>query len=378
MFKNKVLEFVNANRELQLELLKKIVLIPSPSNFEDERAKFCADYLKSIGAEGTYIDEAKNVIFPLCCDDSKEITVIAGHTDTVFPMETPLNYFDDGKNIHCPGIYDDVVAVTDIILTVKFFLENGIKPNQGILFVLNSCEEGLGNLKGTKALFKNYGDRIKQFISLDSHITIVHDDCVGSHRYRVIAKTIGGHSYSSFGNPNAINNLAEIVCDIYSIEVPKIENSKTTYNVGTVSGGTSVNTIAQNAEMLCEYRSDNYECLQIMKNEFEKIFKKHNTDNCRLTVELIGERPCSNNVDKTKIRELKECYSEIINELTGFTLKSEPASTDCNVPLSLGVPAIAIGVVDGKKEHTVEEYLNKETLTVGLNAVIRFAIELSK
>lgn len=378
MLNNKVLEFVEANKELQLGLLKRIVLIPSPSHFEGKRAEFCVNYLKGIGAENAYIDEAKNVIIPMCCENSNELTVIEGHIDTVFPMDTPLNYVDDGKNIYCPGISDDVISVTDIILTVKFFIEKDIKPKNGILFVLNSCEEGLGNLKGTKTLLKNYEGRIKRFISFDSDIPIIIDDCVGSHRYKVTAKTEGGHSYSSFGNENAISKLSQIISDIYAIEVPNISNSKTTYNVGTISGGTSVNSIAQSAEMLCEYRSNNYECLQIMKEEFERIFNKHNTKKCKLVVELIGERPCSNNVDRIEINKLKKIYSKIILELSGITTRTESASTDCNVPLSMGIPAIAVGVSDGFNVHTTEEYLCKETIITGLNAAIRFALELSK
>ena len=139
-----------------------------------------------------------------------------------------------------------------MMMVIKFIVKKGLKPEGGILFVANSCEEGLGNLKGTRKLFEDYAGRVKKFVSFDSNIHKINDRCVGSHRYEVEVLTKGGHSYTAFGNKNAIAALADMIHDLYAIELPVRENSRVTLNVGIVEGGTSVNTIAQSAKMLCE------------------------------------------------------------------------------------------------------------------------------
>ena len=142
----------------------------------------------------------------------------------------------------------------------------------------NSCEEGLGNLKGSKQIMKDFEGRIKEFYTFDGKYPGLVDRCVGSHRYEVICETEGGHSYGAFGNNNAIAELAKLITKLYEVKVPVKENTKTTYNVGSIEGGTSVNTIAQQAKMLYEYRSDDAECVELMKNTFEKLVAEANAE----------------------------------------------------------------------------------------------------
>lgn len=134
------------------------------------------------------------------------------------------------------------------------------KTNGGIVFVMNSCEEGLGNLKGSRALNARYGKRIEQVISFDGYLDGIVGMAVGSLRYKVTVKTAGGHSFADFGNVNAIERLSAIITELYQYKVPA-GSAKTTFNVGTISGGTTVNSIAAQAEMLYEMRSDDYACL---------------------------------------------------------------------------------------------------------------------
>ena len=255
-----------------LRLIHDICIIPAPSGFEDDRAEFVLKYLKDMGIENAHIDEAKNVVCTLG-EESDDIVLFMAHTDTVFPMETPLNYIDDGEKIYCPGVTDDVSCLAIMLAGIKYIKDNAIMPKRTLMFVANACEEGLGNLKGCRQIFKDYGDRIKHMYTFDGGYRHIVNDSVGSHRYKVTALTEGGHSFGAFGNRNAISVLAGIISEIYKIEVPKVGDSKTTYNVGTISGGTSVNTIAQNASMLVEYRSDNVECLAIMEKKYAEIFE---------------------------------------------------------------------------------------------------------
>ena len=372
----KIKDYIDKNTELLYKTLKELCLIPAPSHYEDERATYCKKWLEECGAEGVYIDDALNVIFPINCDDSNEITVFAAHTDTVFPDREPMPYHDDGEKVFCPGAADDTASVVILLLAAKFYIENNIAPEKGIMFVLNSCEEGLGNLKGTRKLFEDYSRRISSFITLDSVLDIIVDRAVGSHRYEVSVSTDGGHSFNAFGNTNAIAVLSNLVNEIYKIEVPQKEGSKTTYNVGVIEGGTSVNTIAQSAKMLCEYRSDDKECLEFMSREFNRIFDKA-ARTAGVAVKMVGDRPCAD-IEFSKIDVLKEKIVPVIEKTINQKMTFNSGSTDCNIPLSLGVAAICIGTDIHGKTHTREEWVDKESLKTGLEITLKASISLTK
>ena len=369
--------FLTDNAALPEQLLRALCGIPAPSHKEDERAAFCKKWLEDIGAEGVYIDEAKNVIFPIGCDGKSDITVFAAHTDTVFPDLEPMPYVDDGERIHCPGVGDDTASVVTILLAAKFFVENHIEPPRGVLFVCNSCEEGLGNLKGSRRLFDDFAGRIGRFVTVDGTLDEICNRCVGSHRYRVTVKTPGGHSFSCFGNTNAIAVLSQIVRDIYSLEVPKKEGARTTYNVGTITGGTSVNTIAQEAEMLCEYRSSDVMCLAEMRSRFAEIFARYNKGDATVTAELIGERPCADGVDAAAQAQLETLCAASISAVTGEKTPFRCGSTDCNIPQSRGIPAVCVGGYYGEGEHTREEWIEKRGLPIGTESTLRLALKLT-
>ena len=373
-------EFALQNKEAVLQIIRDLCAIPAPSHKERRRAEYCLDWLKRNGAVGAYLDEVDNVIFPLACEGSKEITVVAAHTDTVFPdTECYPEFHEDEENIYCPGVGDDTASVAILLLTAKYFIDNKITPKGGILFVCNVCEEGLGDLKGVKQLMKDFDGRVKQFITYDGKTGGIVNQAVGSHRYEVVAKTAGGHSFGMFGNRNAIHVLAEIACEIYKLEVPKKEGTKTTYNVGVIEGGTSVNTIAQSARMLCEYRSDDRESLAYMKAQFKRIFDSVRSDEVSLTVTLVGDRPCKGIVDQAVEDGLINAYRDAVKATTGqdnVTIRS--ASTDANIPMSLGVAGVDAGVYVGGGAHTREEWIEKASVVPGLEISIRYLLDLIK
>ncbi|MBQ3053627.1 MAG: M20/M25/M40 family metallo-hydrolase [Clostridia bacterium] len=365
-----VKEFIENNKELLYDIHKALCLIPSPSTMEDARAVYCEELLKGFGYEETYIDSAKNVICPINCEGSNEITVVVAHTDTVFPDTEPMPFVEKDGKIFCPGVGDDTASLAIMLMVAKYFAETGYKPPKGLLLVCNSCEEGLGNLKGTRTFMEEYKGRVKQFLSLDSDIKFISAVCVGSHRYKVKVSTTGGHSWQAFGNKNAIAMASEIIGKIYSIELPKIGNYKTSYNVGIISGGTSINTIAQSAEFLCEYRSESIECLEYMKKGFEDIFNNANEDDVKVDYELIAERPCGTNGVYEKGEYLIPLCTQTIKKVAGVEVGFRSASTDCNIPLSMGVPAICIGVYYGGGAHTREEYVIKDSLPLGFEIAV--------
>ena len=364
--------YAKQNRENVLGVIRDLCHIPAPSFGERRRAEYCKALLESFGAEGVYIDEVNNCIYPMNCDGSNELTVIAAHLDTVFPdTESYPEYREDEEKIYCPGVGDDTASVAIMLYGIKYMLENNIVPPKGFLFVCNACEEGLGNLVGVKQLMKDFDGRVRQFVTLDEDIGCCVNGAVGSHRYMVEAITEGGHSFSAFGKKNAIAALSEVITEIYKLEVPQKAGTKTTYNVGLISGGTSINTIAQNAEMFCEYRSNDRECLATMQSAFEEIFEKAQTDEVKLNVTLVGDRPCKGEVDLNTEARLIEAYRRAVYAVTGKEIKLDLASTDANVPMSLGIAAVDMGVFRNGGTHTREEWLEKNCVVDGLDILIR-------
>ncbi len=359
-------KFSEEKFEELLKLHHDLCVIPAPSHFEDERAKYILKYLKDSGVDNACIDDAKNVICFLGNPDDKTVVFMA-HTDTVFPIDTPLNYVDDGEKIHCPGAGDDTGSLAGMLTCIRYLAENNIVPAKSLMFVANSCEEGLGNLKGCRQVFKDYGHKIDYLYSFDANSAVVINKSVGSHRYKVTAITEGGHSFNAFGNRNAISVLAQIVNEIYQIEVPKSGDSRTTYNVGIIEGGTSVNTIAQSASMLCEYRSDNVDCLSIMEEKFAGIFAKAKEQCIELKVERIGNRPCmSAGMDMDLLGKITNRAKAIQSKHFGVDVMEDSGSTDCNIPHSMGIPAVALSNYNGGGTHTREEWVLKESFKAGL------------
>ena len=358
------------------QLIFDLCRIPAPSHKEELRAEFCKKWLESKGAQGVYIDEALNVVFPYC-DNGGEVTVFEAHTDTVFPDLTPFDVKIEGDIAYCPGIGDDTANLADMMMAIDFLLKNDLKPkNGGIIFVCNSCEEGLGNLKGTRAIMKKYGDRTKEFFTFDGTLFAAVKRAVGSRRFRIEVKTIGGHSYGSFGNPNAIEQLAQLIVQLYRIKVPTPPDTKTTMNIGTIQGGTSVNTIAQQAEALFEFRSDDRECLEFMQKQFDAIIEAERVKGHDITVEIVGERPCMGEIDPVKHKAILDKVVNLMSKYTDKEIRLRPSSTDCNIPLSMGIPSTCIGGYKGGKAHTREEYIELSSLETGL-AIVTECITLS-
>jgi len=368
-------KYLEEHEKFTQDLLFELCGIPAPSNHEELRAEFIKKWLEDLGAKGVYIDPALNVVFPYQCEGKNSLLAIMAHTDTVFPDMEPFTVKVDGNVAACPGIGDDTANVAILLTLIKYVLENNLTAPNGVLFVLNAGEEGLGNLKGSRQIVKDFGDRIAEFVSLDGSYTGVCNKSVGSMRYNVEVTTEGGHSYGSFGNRNAIQRLSAIIEKLYEIEVPHDVDSKTTYNVGMISGGTSVNTIAQQAQMLYEYRSDSKKCLDIMGEHFHRIIEEAKKDCLSVTVTVLGERPCMGDVDAGRQQALLDKVKEAIATRYDKEIGTYPGSTDCNIPFSVGIPSVCFGGYQGKGAHTREEHIFLDTLPVGTAIVATFLLD---
>lgn len=365
--------WIEAHFDEQIGLLKTLAAIPAPSGEEDRRVEFLSDWLKKRGFE-CRVDEAKNVIVPFCDESDTAITCYTAHTDVVFPDTSLLPVRIDGERLCAPGVGDDTANVVAILMMLAYARENGLRPKTPVMFAFNSCEEGLGNLKGIRQIMKDHAGRIKEVVSFDCNLDDgICTKAVGSERWRVTAHTVGGHSFSAFGNPSAIHHMTKLVAKLYGQELPKF-GGVTTYNAGVISGGTSVNTIAQSCELLYEYRSDNRESLAFMRRQFETLLSSSNCEEARFEAELIGDRPCGGEVDEAAFAALIGRCSDAITEVTGKKPRLCMGSTDANIPLSLGVPAVTFGLLNGGGAHTREEWLDISSLKVGLEIGLRLVI----
>ena len=359
---NETLSCIENHADEALGLLTELAQIPAPSNHEERRAEFCLNWLRSQGAQSAYIDEALNVIYPVGDTGENDLMVFMAHSDVVFPDTTPLPLRVENGRIYCPGVGDDTANAVALLTVAGHIAREKLTPKGcGILLVINSGEEGLGNLKGSRKIMADFGSRVKEFVTFDGNASAIVTKAVGSRRYRVTVRTEGGHSYGKFGAPNAIAQLSQLIARLYEVRVPAI--GKTTYNVGTISGGTSVNTIAQSAEMLYEFRSDEREGLAFMQAQFEEIVEDFRASGVQIEAEVVGDRPCGLEVDNSALARRAVLAVE---KFYGLSPAFTSGSTDCNVPLSMGIPAICPGCVMGAGAHTREEYVEIDSLLPGL------------
>ena len=232
--------FMEENQAEVKELLWKLCKIPSPSHHEERRAAFIKEWLEMQGAEGVFIDEAKNVIYPYHYEEGVPTALFMAHIDTVFPDMESMGVREEGGKMFSPGVGDDTANVAILMMMAKYVAKYHPKTNGNLIFAANACEEGLGNLKGSRALNSRYGKDLVQVVSFDGYMDSICTRAVGSVRYRVEVRTEGGHSYFNFGKKNALAELSALIQALYQYQVPQ-DGSKTTYNVGMVKGGTYSN-----------------------------------------------------------------------------------------------------------------------------------------
>jgi len=362
----KILTYIDDHRQEAFELLVELAQIPAPSNKEEKRAQFCKDWLEKQGAAGVYVDDALNVIYPVGCTEANDLVVFMAHSDMVFPDTEQLPLRLEEGRIHCPGVGDDTAHVVALLMAAKFLAETRIVPADcGILIVINSGEEGLGNLKGCREIMRTFGKRVREFVTLDDQTYKGVNRAVGSRRFSIEVETEGGHSFNDFGRTNAIAVLSSMIDELYRIKVP--EKGKTTYNVGLISGGTSVNTIAQHAQMLYEFRSDERESLSVMQQHLDRVISDYRREGVSVKVTPVGDRPCGAEVDPERMARLMERAQTAAQRRYGHTISFGSGSTDCNIPLSMGIPAICVGCCRFSGAHTREEYVEIDSLRGGLN-----------
>ena len=393
--------------EEELALLRTLASIPAPTRHEERRAAFVAEWLGRQGAREVWVDGQKNVLCLLRHpsgeggDDlpsapasdavavpTRDLVLFCAHTDVVFDDLKPFEVREEGGRLLAPGIGDDTANLAALLMATRYLLAHPQElaratSQADLLVVANSCEEGLGNLDGTKAVFRwldGAGAHVRAFVSFDLYLPQCIGIAVGSERYRIEVRTQGGHSYHDFGRPNAIERLCGIVSELYGTELPQdpATGASTTVNVGRIEGGTTVNVIASQASCLFEYRSESAANLSAMRARLHEVLRGYEGQGVRVSLEAIGVRPGSTGERTMTQERLASFACEAVREVTGDGPDLSPASTDANIPLSRGIPALTVGAVRGGLLHTRDEWVDPESLEDGLALALDLMLELPR
>jgi len=361
--------FVAKDHDRFVREIIQITEIEAPPFKEEKRAKAYAEMLRQSGLSDIEIDEEGNVIGLRKGIGNGPLIAIAAHLDTVFPEGTNVKVRREGTRLYAPGVGDDSRALAVLLMMVRAMDAAQIQTTSDILFIGNVGEEGPGDLRGMKYLFQRgpYKNRIKTFISLDpfgwgNDLTI---GGIGSKRFKVTFKGPGGHSFGSFGLVSPAYAIGNAIAKLSKMQVPS--KPRTTYNVGVIGGGTSVNSIPFESWMDVDIRSETKEELakavdtftRLMNEAAEEENRARSTSQGRVTVDvrLIGDRPFGQIPVNAPI---VQTASAIIQGY-GMNVTYGMSSTDSNIPMSMGIPSITLeSGGTGGRNHTLDEWIDVE------------------
>jgi acetylornithine deacetylase/succinyl-diaminopimelate desuccinylase-like protein len=357
-----LLDSLRARNAWTLQQQTAICEIPAPPYKETARGLAYKTAFEQAGLTNVRVDAIGNVIGERRGTGSGPTIVLAGHLDTVFPEGTDVRVRTENGRMTGRGIGDDCRGLAVVLTVARSLQTSSVQTPGTIIFVGNVGEEGPGNLRGTRHLFeKELKGKIDYFISVDGVGETITSRAVGSHRYRVTYKGPGGHSYGAFGNPNPAHALGRAMAAVADLKVPT--SPKTTFNVGVIKGGTSVNSIPFEAAMDIDFRSESAQSLDRVDAQAQRAFRRalaaengrwpKAKDKLTLVIDTIGIRPAGSQPDTTRIVRVARAAGKAL----GFTPPLAASSTDANVPIGLGLPGITIdGGGNGDGAHGLDEW----------------------
>jgi len=370
------------SRELE-DLQLELTAVPSPPWGEAARAEWLRGRFEELDLAEVQMDDLGNVFGVLPgSDPNAPLVALSAHLDTVFPAGTPIQVSREGGKLYGPGISDNGAGLVALLAIARVLKETGIEHATPVVFIGNVGEEGEGDLRGMRHIFEQprWADAIRTMVVVDGAGTdTVICEALGSRRYEITVRGSGGHSWSDFGIPNPVVALARIIDRFTQTTVPT--NPKTTYNIGTVEGGTSVNSIPQSATMRVDTRSASVEQLDRLERALREAVqdgtaatsgKKKN--GLTAEVRVIGDRPAAELPSESRLLKMIRAVDAQLNN----SARLQRASTDANIPLSLGREAIAIGAGgSGGGAHTVNEWYDAAGRDLGLKRILLLTLALS-
>ncbi len=352
-----------------LDLAIQIQQIPSPTFNEGQRAAFIRRCFQAENLEDVHVDADGNVFARLAGMGSSRPVVVSAHSDTVFPLDTDLSLQREAEAIHGPGIGDNSLGVAGLLGLVWSLREQQARTAGDVWLVANVCEEGLGDLRGMRSVVERFGERSLAYIVLEGmSLGQVYNRGLGVRRYCIRATTGGGHSWVDYGKPSAIHALAGLVTQLISLDLPS--EPRTSLNVGVIQGGTSVNTIAAQASLELDLRSEDSDSLENLSRRVETLVIASEKDGVSFQAEIIGYRPVGGIPAEHPLVELS--MQTLVRQ--GIKAKLNIGSTDANIPLSRGLPAVCVGLTYGSGAHTVKEYIQTPPLTRGIAQLVDLVI----
>ncbi|HEX4605353.1 MAG TPA: M20/M25/M40 family metallo-hydrolase [Candidatus Angelobacter sp.] len=377
------------NQEMEFRRWQRqLTEIPSPPFGEAARSEWLRQRFAALGLEDVQVDELGNVIgllSPESAGAAAPLIGVSAHLDTVFPHGTALKTREEGNRLYGPGISDNAAGVTALLAMATVLKRSGFKLAANIAFIGNVGEEGEGNLRGMRHLFATprWRNAIESLLVIDGAGTDTYvNQALGSRRFEITFRGPGGHSWSDFGIPNPIVLLSRALAHFSEVLIP--ESPRTTFNVGVISGGTSVNSIPESATARVDLRSASKEELQKLEDRLRECVAEawrevplsHRAGEPKVTLALesIGDRPAAELPPNARILQIVRA----VDKHLGMESFPRLASTDANIPLSLGIESTAIGAGgDGGGAHTLREWFDCANRDLGLKRILLVLLALT-
>lgn len=357
-----------------IDLAVQIQQIPAPTFAEGPRGEFVRDLFLKENLKDVSMDSLGNIYARLPGQQKKaRPLIVSAHLDTVFPISTSLQVRKEAGKIVAPGIGDNSLGVAALFGILWLLRERKVTLKHDVWFVANVGEEGLGDLRGMREVVERFGPSTGSGRGVIGYLVLeglalghVYHRAIGVRRYRVTAKTAGGHSWSDYGKPSAVHELANLITQLTSMRLPR--EPRTTLNVGTIGGGTGINVLASEARCELDLRSEDPKTLSKLIREVEDLFKHADRPGVKTLAEIIGERPAGEiPADHPLVQLALTCVRE-----QGLDATLTAGSTDANIPLSAGIPAVVMGISTGGGAHTLQEFMDVDPVGKGLESVVRF------
>lgn len=335
--------------------------IPAPTFYEDRRADYALDGFRRMDLSDVARDDAGNAIARVPGAGTSRPLIVSAHLDSVFPLNFPLHLTKEGDRASGPGIGDNALGVAALLSIPALLSLIGSQPAGDLWLAATTGEEGLGDLRGIRALTSRFGTQAIGYVSIEGLGlgSILHRG-LGSERYRVSVTTSGGHSWVDYGSPSAVHELAGLAARLASQRLSR--KPRATFNIGLIQGGTSINTIASNAWMEVDLRCETNAGLAELNERFLRSIKDANRVNVVVRAEKIGSRPAA---EISREHPLVRLAARALHE-QGIIPRYDIASTEANEPLNKGYPAVTLGVTIGNHAHSDGEYIDISPIEKGL------------
>jgi tripeptide aminopeptidase len=347
--------------------------IPAPTFAERPRADYVASQFKAIGLEQVEIDGLGNV-FGLLCGEKSQIPAImlSAHLDTIFAADTDLTVRRDADRIYAPGLGDNSMGVAGLLAVPYSLHRLGTSSRRSLWLVATTREEGLGDLGGMRAAYQQLKHEIQCVINLEGlALGHVYHAGIAVRRLRVTATTPGGHSWMHFGHPSAVHAIVKLGARLTTI--PTSQSPRTTYNIGMIEGGEAINAIASKASLWLDMRSEERGTLEALEAQVRAHIDALRQEEVSFSIQVVGDRPAGHLPPQHPLAQMALAALAQV----GVRGSLETGSTDANLPLSEGCPAVTIGITRGGNAHRLDEYIETQPIASGLRQLLLLTLATS-